>query len=982
MNFSVTELFLIVTAYLLFLFGIAYATEREVIPRRISQHPITHMLSLGTYASVWTFYGAFGMLEHSGLLFLSSYLGATAAFIMAPSLLIPIFNITNRYKLSSLADLFAFRFRSGLVGTITTLLLLLATLPLLSIQIQAVTDTLHILNGDFASPQIAAAFCILIAMFAILFGTRHPSMRARNRGLVMAMAISSVIKLLVLLSIAAYVLFAVLGGPEDALSWLKQNPQILEQLTANDNDDSWHTLLLAFFTATLVMPHMFHLAFTENRSTDSLYKASWGMPLYLLLLAGCVPIIVLAGYKLEINQESSFLLLYLSQILHSEWLIIIVFIGGLTAASGIIIVASISLASMLQNHLILPLIKTPENVKFYAWLLWLRRILISLVVLCSYLFYTVFGASQQIHLLGLSAFVAFLQFLPGIIATLFWLGANRIGFIVGLILGMSSWIITTFYPVLLQQGALLTDTNIENLNWQSSAIISLLLNISAFIIVSRLTPTYQEETRAGEACLLNTMNSPSDIQRLSFETTDIIRLLTPKLGETAARRELLHATHQLELDKDQIGPLDLLRLRNALEQNLSALVGPIEAATLLEPLAKQPGGKPFQTRDIYLLETHLETYQAKLSGLAAELDELRRYHKRTLEKLPIGACTITPTQHILFWNNEIADLTQLSAADVTDLSLSELPEPWCTLLPEFVRQSDNHLTDTQVIIGTDTYWLTLHKNLLSENADSSIVILVEDETEHHQLTDNLMHSERLASIGRFAAGVAHEIGNPITGIACLAQNLSLETDQPEVLQAGDQIMEQTRRINRIVQSLVRFAHTGQTISDIQFETINLNQCVEEAIHLVSLDIHARQQQFICKLDNGLMVDGDPQLLLQVLVNILNNACDASPEEGEIMITASQEEQRIFLTITDEGSGIDQSIQDKLFEPFFTTKEPGKGTGLGLPLVYNILTEHYGSIKIISPANNKQKKGTQVIITLPGSRPELKDELSERSSTGD
>jgi signal transduction histidine kinase len=245
-----------------------------------------------------------------------------------------------------------------------------------------------------------------------------------------------------------------------------------------------------------------------------------------------------------------------------------------------------------------------------------------------------------------------------------------------------------------------------------------------------------------------------------------------------------------------------------------------------------------------------------------------------------------------------------------------------------------------------------------------------------------MHSERLASIGRFAAGVAHEIGNPITGIACLAQNLSLETDQPEVLQAGDQIMEQTRRINRIVQSLVRFAHTGQTISDIQFETINLTQCVEEAIHLVSLDMHARQQHFICQLDNGLMVDGDPQLLLQVLVNILNNACDASPEEGEITITATQEEQRIFLTITDEGSGIDKAIQDKLFEPFFTTKEPGKGTGLGLPLVYNILTEHYGSIKIISPANNKQKKGTQVIITLPGSRPELKDELSERSSTGD
>ena len=169
MNFSATELFFVVTAYLLFLFGIAYATERELIPKRIAQHPLTHTFSLGVYASVWTFYGAFDMFAHSGLLFLSSYLGATAIFMLAPILLVPIFNITNRYKLSSLADLFAFRFRSGWVGSITTILLLMASLPLLSIQIQAVADSLHILNSDFSSTQIAAAFCSLITMFALLF---------------------------------------------------------------------------------------------------------------------------------------------------------------------------------------------------------------------------------------------------------------------------------------------------------------------------------------------------------------------------------------------------------------------------------------------------------------------------------------------------------------------------------------------------------------------------------------------------------------------------------------------------------------------------------------------------------------------------------------------------------------------------------------------------------------------------------------------
>jgi PAS domain S-box-containing protein len=679
-------------------------------------------------------------------------------------------------------------------------------------------------------------------------------------------------------------------------------------------------------------------------------------------------VIVWSAHSYGLGQETSFLLLHLSQHIGLDWIIIAVFIGGLTAASGIIIVASISLASMLQNHIFLPLIKTPENVKFYAWLLWLRRILIALVVLCSYLFYTIFGSHQQLHLLGLSAFIAFLQFLPGIVATLFWVGANSYGFVAGLVTGIVSWIFTTFYPVILQQNTMFIDANLDHFDWQSSAIISLLLNISVFIIVSRLTPTHPEELRAAEACLINTLDTPPDMQRPSFETSDIIRLLTPKLGETAAKRELQHAITHLHLNTDPIGPLDLLRLRSTLEQNLSALLGPVEAATLLEPLSKQSGDKTFRTRDIHLLETHLETYHARLSGLAAELDELRRYHRTTLEKLPIGAFTVTPSQYILFWNNEMAALTGLDAAEVANRALSNLPEPWCNVLPNFISQEENHQTDLHVTFAGSGHWLTLHKSQLSSNPDSSFVILVEDETEHRMLTDKLTHSERLASIGRFAAGVAHEIGNPVTGIACLAQNLSFETDQPEILQTGEQIVEQTRRISRIVQSLVRFAHTGQTISDIQFEPVNIRECISEAISLVSLDTHAKQQCFIALTEN-IYVDGDPQLLLQVFVNILNNACDASPAQSNIEITTEQTGPQVTISITDEGSGIDPSIQDKLFEPFFTTKEPGKGTGLGLPLVYNILTEHYGNIELISPANKKQNKGTQVIITLPGSRPE-------------
>lgn len=970
MTFSLPYLFLIITLYLLLLFGVTFAAERGLLPRRLVQSPLTQMLSLGIYASVWTFYSTFALVGSSGSLFLASYLGASAAFMLAPMLFIPIFNITSRYQLSSLADLFAFRFRSRLTGAVTTVLLLLAMLPLLSIQIETIADFIHYLHPGLPTIQIGAAFCILIALFSVLFGARHPSMRARNHGLVLAMAAGSLIKLLALLAIALYLLFSVLGGPLDAWQWLQANPLHTALLTQTQSSEQWRTLLLAFFSATLVMPHMFHLAFTENHTSDSLHKATWGMPLYLFLMALSVPVIVLAALKMGIDNSTHFLLFDISQLLQVPGISAIAFIGGLAAASGILIVAAISLAAMLQNHLILPLVKAPENVRFYVWLLWLRRGLILLVVLLSYLFYLILGNSQPNQLLGLSTFIIFLQFLPGIIATLFWLEANKKGMISGLVGGVSFWLMATFQDFF-GTGSLLANMGINQIDWESSAISALLINVSLLVAVSKLTYTRPEEISAGESCLINTMDSPKNLQRPSYEIQDIRHLLAPRLGEKAAERELRQALQQLNLSAEQTSALDLLRLRSVLEQNLSALVGPLEAARLLEPLAQPTkSSQLFQTNDIHLLESHLETYQARLSGLAVELDILRRYHRTTLEKLPIGACTVATDQQILLWNQQISNLTGIAADQAARLSIAQLPPPWNQLFSKFLHQQDSHQRDLEVELEHTTYWLTLHKSPLSRDPNSDIVLLVEDETERHQITHKLIHNERLASIGRFAAGVAHEIGNPVTGIACLAQNLPLETDNPEVLLTGQQIIEQTQRINRIVQSLIRFAHTGQTISDINFSPIPLQPCLEEAIQLVSLDSHSRGQAFNLDISQPLDVFGDRQLLLQVFINLLNNACDASPRGARIAIHASRSGTQIRIQIIDEGEGIDPAIQNRLFEPFFTTKEPGKGTGLGLAMVYNILTEHYGTIELLSPANKKQKKGTQVNITLPGSRPSV------------
>ncbi|MGB1237029.1 MAG: ATP-binding protein [Pseudomonadales bacterium] len=962
---ALSDIMLIGGAYLLFIFGSAFLTERQAIPQKLAQHPAIFVLALSVYASVWTFFGSFSLIQQSGLVFLASYLGATAAFILAPIVLIPIFRITNRYQLSSLADLFAFRFRSGSVGTITSLLLLFASLPLLSIQIQVVTDSVTLLNAQSTESEVALILCSVIALFAIVFGTRKASLRAKNNGLVVAMAAGAAIKLIVLIGFALYAYYEVLGGPGTSSEWIASSEPARALLDQKPESDSWRTLLLAFFTSAIVMPHMFHLLFNENQSVDNLHSASWGVPTYLFVLAAAVPVISWAGIKLATTGDASFTLFNISAALDSQYLAGASLLISFSAASGVMIVAVLSLASMLQNHLFLPMMNTPDNVQFYNWLIWLRRLLIVLVLTISYYFYKNYGVAKQLQLLGLAAFIAFLQFLPGLMATLFWQGANKLGFVSGLCIGIFTWFITTFYPLLASETQLFSDLDIGQFSWQSTALLSLMLNVATMILVSIVSKTSDQEQQAAQACLYNALEQPSALHQSSFTTADIITLLSVSLGPQAAQRELQKVLSELAIVDRQLKPLDLLRIRSSLEHNLSALLGPIKAASLLEPLSAKDDQGDFRTPDILMLEDQLENYQERLGGLASELDELRRHHRTTLQRLPLGVCTIDEEHRVLFWNFQMEQLSAIDANKVLGQPLRDVPAPWGAFLLDFATSRDNHAADLTLQVDGHEHWLNLHKNQLSEGEEYSQVLLVEDNSEQRALEQKLAHTARLASIGRFSAGVAHEIGNPVTGIACLAQNLSFETKDPAILETGEEILTQTKRISRIVKSLMRFAHSGQAEDSAEHKAIDVQQLVDEAVHLVTLDSRGKHRLFECDISTSATVMGDGQQLLQVLINLLNNACDASPEKGKICVQARVKNEIVTLTITDEGTGIEEQLKERLFEPFFTTKDPGKGTGLGLPLVHNILTEHYGSIEIISPANNNQNNGTQVVITLPG-----------------
>ncbi|WP_394560785.1 sensor histidine kinase [Aquipseudomonas alcaligenes] len=971
-SFDLSQLILISCAYLLLLFGVAWVSEKGLIPRWVIRHPLTYTLSLGVYASAWAFYGTVGLAYQYGFGFLASYLGVTGAFLLAPVLLYPILRITRTYQLSSLADLFAFRFRSTWAGVLTTLFMLVGVLPLLALQIQAVADSIGILTREPLQYRFALGYCALITLFTILFGARHIATREKHEGLVFAIAFESVVKLLALGGIGLYALYQVFGGPSELEQWLLQNQHALNELHTPLQEGPWRTLLLVFFASAIVMPHMYHMTFTENLNPRAIVSASWGLPLLLLLMSLSVPLILWASLKIGATTNPEYFTLGLGLAMGNRELALLAYVGGLSASSGLIIVSTLALSGMALNHLVLPLYQPPAEGNIYRWLKWTRRGLILAIIAAAYGFYLLLGAEQDLANLGIVAFVATLQFLPGVLSVLYWPTANHRGFIAGLLAGIAVWALSMLVPLVSNlQGVHLPWFDIvyvldEN-SWHLAAVGSLAANVLVFTLVSLFTEASDEEKSAAEACTVDNVRRPQRRELLAGSPQEFAAELAKPLGAVTAQKEVKRALRDLHLPFDERRPYALRRLRDRLEANLSGLMGPSVAQDIVETfLPYKSGSAAYVSEDIHFIESRLEDYQSRLTGLAAELDALRRFHRQTLQELPMGVCSLAKDQEVLMWNRAMEELTGISAQRVVGSRLQSIEEPWHSLLQEFIAQDGEHLHKQHLQLDGEVRWLNLHKAAIEEPlapGNSGLVLLVEDVTETRVLEDQLVHSERLASIGRLAAGVAHEIGNPVTGIACLAQNLREEREgDEEVDEISNQILDQTKRISRIVQSLMNFAHAGQ--QERAEYPVSLADVAQDAIGLLSLNRNSTEVQFFNLCDPEHLAKGDPQRLAQVLINLLSNARDASPVGGAIRVRSEMAEHSVELIVEDEGTGIPQAIMDRLFEPFFTTKDPGKGTGLGLALVYSIVEEHYGQITIDSPADPERQRGTRFRVTLP------------------
>lgn len=966
MSFELSTLFALGVGYLIVLFGIAYITEKGWIPEKIVRHPIVYVLSLGVFASVWSFFAATGNAFRDGFGYLAPFIGISLAFLLSPILLRPILNLTKTYQLSSLADLLAFRYRSPWAGTLTTLVMLMGVMPLLSLQIQAVATTVGLLAPDTTQTILAVTFCVLITLFAIFFGTGKGSGRERHDGLVMTIAFESLVKLIALLLVGFFAVYKGFGGFDAMEQWLVQQPELLRRLKEPAPPGTFQIMVLVFFTAAVATPQMFYMTFHENNHPKALSVASWGLPLYFLLLSLPVLPILWAGLKSGTLTPMEYYPVTLGLTYDSPLFTLIGFIGGMSAASGLIIVVTLALSTMCLNHLILPIWQPTAKQDIYRWLLWKRRALITALIWGGFIFYYIPSDNQSIRAISNIGLIGSLQFLPAIIALLYWRRGNKKGFMAGLAAGTSIWFVFLVLPVA-------TGTNYVTagfMNTREIVALSLICNIVLFITVSLLTRSSSEERVSADICSLDNLRRQRRAGLAAGSPQEFISQLTKPLGERTATREVMQALRDLNMDKQDIRPQSLRLLRSRLEANLSGLLGPAIAHDLIDRFLPFSSKSEPGTADVTTVESRIEAYRSNLSGMAADLDNLRRYHRQILMDLPLGVCSLGPDDQIVMWNHAMETLTGMSSEEAVGLHLSEIGDPWYSLINRFRDGASDHQHKQAVTVKGSKRYISLHKAVIEKSASQRIrqdgvIILLEDLTETELLEEELAHSERLASIGRLAAGVAHEIGNPITGIACLAQNIRDETHNDELRTMARQIIEQTDRTSRIVQSLVNFAHSGShNKADQRYEVVDISDCIDEAVTLVSLNKKGKQIQFDIDCENDTRILGDSQQLLQILVNLINNARDASPQDSQIRIICERIAASVQISVIDNGSGIPDAIKARVFEPFFTTKEPGEGTGLGLALVYSLVENLGGHIDIINAKQSQVNPGTRVILSFP------------------
>ncbi len=643
--------------YILLLFLIAsWSEKRQGAGRSVIANPHVYSLSIAVFATAWTYYGSVGKAATTGLDYLLIYLGPSLTAFSWWFVLRKTVRICRENNITSIADFIGSRYgKSQRLGGLVTLIAVMGIMPYIGLQLKAVSTSFEILcgrrhiaipvpgMGELSVGTSAMAVGIL-ALFAVLFGARRLSSTERHEGVVAAIALESMVKLCAFLAVGIYVTFFRFDGFQDIFDRMAMKfPEQLERLTTfgspgRGSYSAIFSMLFISMGAIMLLPRQFHIMVIENADELHIRKAMWLFPAYLFLINLFVMPLALAGILVTGSANGAdFFILSLPLKGGHPWLALLVFLGGFSAAAGMIMVESIAISTMLLDHLLMPVIVRISPRRWFPGLLLnLKRCGIVLVLVLGYLYQTIVTDFTLVDM-GIISFVAVAQFAPAFMGALYWRRGNKAGALVGMTLGFILWFYTLLLPSLIQSGwwrtallkeglfgiPLLRPTALFGLNdfdpSTHAVFWSLLFNMGGYLIFSILMPQGEREREPAEK-FVNVFKPREEEswerKRFSKPVTIIqfVNLMAKFVGEKQANSAIAAYLGDREIDENgRVSEFELPGLKRFIEKTLAGAVGAAAAGAIVESYLSDIGSRMESFYDVFrTVRTSLEESRESL----------------------------------------------------------------------------------------------------------------------------------------------------------------------------------------------------------------------------------------------------------------------------------------------------------------------------------------------------------------------------------
>ncbi len=967
-------------AYLGCLFAIAfYGDRRAVYPRHRRLRPYIYGLALGVYCTSWTFFGAVGTAIREGWQYLPIYLGPALVFVLALPFLRKLVGVGRAHKIASIADFIASRFgKSRALAVLVTIIAFTAAVPYLALQYKAVAASIAVLTSASVGSlpwyrDTALPVSLLMALFAVLFGARRIDASEHREGLMLAIAFESLLKILAFVAVSVFSVWQLRGKPITLPDGLAHASTLL-------NGNALCTTVLAA-AAIFCLPRQFQVGVVECADTEDLKHARWLLPAYLgLFSVFVIPIVALGSLgAAHATGESDTLILTLPMTHGAPWLAVLVFLGGLSAATAMVVVASIALATMISNDIVVPALwqqRLEAGASLGRRVLWLRRAVIVGLALLAFCYYRSTAGTTSLAAIGILAFAAVAQFAPGILAALYWEGAARAGVFWGMLAGFLVWGYLSFLPNLVAAGLFATHSFAPPaaLAWlwpgelagttrlgaiAPGAIAALAINVGVLAAVSlRRGVTLQE--RLAARAFVSPRRPGGAFAAISARVGELEDVAARVVGAPAARVAV--ADYVAQAQRDAASPSDSADrgLLQHFERVLAGSIGVSSARVVLTHALARKGIDIADVADLLdetsqelhfsrqLLQTTMENVTQGISVVDADM-KIIAWNRRYLQMLgyPTGMVQVgRPVADLIRWNAERGELGPGDAEQHVQKRLSHMRAGTAYTFQRVRPDGRVYSIHGQPMRGggfvttySDVTDFKRTEQALLE-AKQGLEERVEQRTQ--ELRDALdaqraakkQAEDANASKTRFVAAASHDLLQPLNAARLFASALESRLEQhPELLELATRIDGSMRAAEDLLKDLLDVARLDTGVLEPELSSFAVGDLLEDLRRQYAPVATARELR-LSVVPSGLVARSDRTLLRRILQNYISNALRYT-ERGGVVMGCRRRGAMLEICICDTGPGVADEDRKRLYDEFskFDNQSPWgeKGLGLGLAI---------------------------------------------------